>query len=268
MTQLTMDITGVCNEKCRFCYQDLDGSVLSEEEIMDLVNDSNADAVEIGGGEPFLDNRIVRIIKEIREKGKRVHVSTNATLIPEGLLDLEQKAKDGIQLQASIHASNPALYEQITGRNLFDKVAKNVGTLRPHFSMLMTSAIYQDNLSDVPKLVDLAKELDLPLRVNLVFPVGGGKNVNLLTPQQVDQLRGYLLQQRVIKGDRINSPLIHVNNCQALANAYGLERRGICPYDFGKAYVSPKGEKSRCEFYGSASLTVKGKPITERGQYE
>ena len=88
MRNLTIDINGICNEKCKFCYQDLDGSILSEKEIMGLVNDSDADVIEIGGGEPFLDKRIVSIIANIRNKGKRVHVSTNATLIPKGLLYL------------------------------------------------------------------------------------------------------------------------------------------------------------------------------------
>ncbi len=254
MRNLTIDVNGTCNERCRFCYQNLDGSSLPEEKIMRLVDGSDADVIEIGGGEPFLDKRIVGIIKEVRDRGKRVHVSTNATLIPEGLLGLEQRAKEGIQLQASIHASNPTLYEQITGRNLFDNVIRNVGVLRPHFSMLMTSAIYQDNLNDVPNLVDLAKELELPLRVNLVFPTGNGRNVNLLTPQQVNQLRGYLLQQRVIEGDKVDSPLIHTNNCYALEEAYGVEREGVCPFDCGKVYVSPRGEKSGCEFYNPSKL--------------
>ena len=251
---LTVDINAYCNLRCEFCYQDLDGSILSEKEIMGLVNDSDADVIEIGGGEPFLDKRIVSIIANIRNKGKRVHVSTNATLIPKGLLDLEARAKEGTQLQASIHGSNPALYERITGKNLLDRAVKNIGTLKPHFSMLMTSAIYQDNFNDVPNLVNLAEQLQLPLRVNLVFPTGNGRNVNLLTAQQVNQLRGYLLQQRVIKGDKIDSPLIHTNNCYALGDAYGVEKEGVCPFDCGKVYVSPRGEKSGCEFYNPSKL--------------
>lgn len=254
MRNLTIDVNGVCNERCRFCYQDLDGSILPEKEIMGLVDGSDADVVEIGGGEPFLDKRIVRIIKEIRDRGKRVHLSTNATLIPEGLLDLEQRAKDGTQLQASIHASNPTLYEHVTGKTLFDRAVQNVAILKPHFSMLMTSAIYQDNFDDVPNLLDLSEQLELPIRVNLVFPVGNGRDVNLLTPKQVNQLRGYLLQQRIIKGDKIDSPLIHTNNCYALGEAYGIEREGVCPFDCGKVYVSPRGKKSGCEFYNSSKL--------------
>ncbi len=254
MSKLTIDINGICNERCGFCYQNLDGSILPEEEIMRLIDSSDSDVVEIGGGEPFLDKRIVRIIREIRAKDKGVHVSTNATVIPKELLDLEQMAKEGTQIQASLHASNPALYEHITGKNLFDEAVRNIRNLKPHFPMLMTSAVYQDNVNDVPRLLDLAEELGLPLRVNLVFPVGNGRNVNRLNSQQVNQLRGYLLQQRVIKGDKIDSPLIHSNNCYALSDGYGLDKEGICPFDCGKVYVSPNGKKSGCEFYKPSKL--------------
>ena len=261
MAYLTVDINGFCNERCRFCYAKLNGSILPEKEIMKLVDNSDADVVEIGGGEPFLDKRIVRIIREIRER-KRVHISTNATLIPAGLLDLEQKVKEGTQIQTSLHASNPTLYEHITRKDLFEEVIKNIGILKPHFSMLITSAIYQDNFNDVPNLLDLAEELKLPIRVNLVFSVGEGKNVDLLNSRQVNQLRGYLLQQRIIRGDKIDSPLIHANNCYALTDAYGIKREGVCPLDCGKVYISPNGEKSGCEFYNSSKpvrLTVGGR---------
>ena len=68
MNNLTIDINGTCNEQCRFCYQDLDGSVLSEEVILRAVDEAKSlGVVEIGGGEPFLDKRIVQLIKNIRE---------------------------------------------------------------------------------------------------------------------------------------------------------------------------------------------------------
>jgi MoaA/NifB/PqqE/SkfB family radical SAM enzyme len=249
MAVTTIDINGICNEKCEFCYQNLDGSILAEEEIMKLSRESDSEVIEIGGGEPFLDKRIVRIVKDIIKEGKGVHISTNATAIPAGLLDLEQKVKDGVQIQASIHASNPSLYEQITGKNLFDEAVKNIEALKPHFSMLMTSAIYQKNFKDVPNLLNLAKNLGLFLRLNLVFPQGKGANVDLLDAQQVNHLRGYLFQQKIINKQEVESPLMHKNNCYALAGVYGIEKHGDCPLDCGKVYVSPRGEKSGCEFH-------------------
>ena len=40
MSNLTIDINGYCNEACKFCYQNLDGSTLSEDEILKLVDEN------------------------------------------------------------------------------------------------------------------------------------------------------------------------------------------------------------------------------------
>ncbi len=256
MANLTIDINGVCNEACKFCYQDLDGSVLPERDILNLVkNQPDKRTIEIGGGEPFLDPRIVGLTKSIRKMGRSVHISTNATLVPRGFLDLEDSVREGVQVQVSIHGSNPERYYRVHGRDLFDKVVDNAKKIKQRFSTLMTSAIYQENFDDVPNLVALSEELGLPLRVNLVFPVGKGKHVQRLSPGQVDSLRGYLLGQRLSKGDKIDSPLIHSNNCYAIANAYGVPREGLCPLDCGKVYVSPRGSVRGCEFHNLPTQT-------------
>lgn len=246
---LTIDVNGYCNIACEFCYQDLDGSHLTREEIVGIVEGMpESRIVEIGGGEPLLHKEIQGIITDIRERGKKVHIATNATRIPEGFLDLEKRIREGTQIQVSLHASNPELYEQITGRNCFDQVIENTRLLQSRYATLMTSAIYKENLGDVPHLVELASDLSLPIRVNLVMPVGSGANVTLLTDKEVDRLRGQLLVHK-LSGIQVESPLIHVNNCAAIQNAYGIEKRGLCPVDCAaKLYVSPRGEERNCEF--------------------
>ena len=256
---LTVDLNGICNIGCEFCYQNLDGSTLSERAIYKITDESEFDTVEIGGGEPLIDKRIIPIIKGIREKGKSVHISTNATFIPEGVLDLEDKIRKGTTVQVSLHASNPKLYEEITGRNLFNNVIKNIGRIKPKYDTVMSSVVYQRNLDDVQNLVGLAEELELPLRINLVFPIGNGKNVKLLTQKQIDQLRGYLLVERIKRGSMIDSPLIHESNCTALEKGYGIEKKGLCPVDCDmKRYVSPRGEVYDCEFLQERLLEIEG----------
>lgn len=249
MKILTIDINAYCNIGCEFCYQDLDGSQLSENHIYDIVDKNPGfDTVEIGGGEPLLDKRIINIIKRIRENGKKLNISTNTTKIPEGLLDLEDKIRNNTEIQVSLHASNPELYQRITGKDLFNVVIENIGKLKPRYSTLISSAIYKTNFDDVPNIVELANQLELPIRINLVYPVGNGKNVDLLTQNQINQLRSYLLLEKIKQGNMIDSPLIHVNNCIILQNAYDIEKKNKCPLDLGKKYVSPRGEKYNCEF--------------------
>lgn len=259
---LTIDINGKCNIRCEFCYQDLDGSVLSEEDMFRIVKEDSSETVEIGGGEPLLDKRIANIITQLRKQGKRVHISTNATHVPQNVLELEDAIREGTQMQVSLHASNPELYREIVGvrhfdsylrkgNNLFETVIENTRLINEKYSTVISTAVYKKNVEDVPNIVELASSLEIPIRVNLVMKTGAGKNVELIDTSELDHLRGYLLGQRYIKGSMVESPLVHIhNNCSALSEAYGIEKKGPCPVDCGtKKYVDPKGGQTSCEFY-------------------
>ncbi len=247
-TNLTLDINGVCNARCKFCYQTLDGEMLPNWAIIDAVDKaSNVKIVEIGGGEPLIDPRISYLTREIIKRGKGVHISTNACSVSDTFLNLEEEIRNNIQMQISVHGSNRELYREIHGCDSFDRVLHNVGMLKERFDSLLTSAIYKGNYRDVPNLISLAERFEIPIRINLVFPIGKGKGVDRLSAGEVDKLRGYLLGQK-LKGRNVHSPLISPNNCYALEEAYGLERNGMCPLDCGKKYISPNGETRSCEF--------------------
>lgn len=258
MEQLTIDITGSCPLACAFCYQELDGSRLSESDILNLVDGhSDATTVELGGGEPFVYKGFTALAEAIVERGRKVHVATSAIHIPAGFLELEDRIRAAITVQVSLHASQPPLYEVITGKDAFAVVLENTKQLASRYTTGLSAVIYQENLADVPHLVQLAEKLGLPLRCNLVMPVGKGKQVARLTAKQIDTLRGYLLGQRLAKGSPIDSPLIHPNTCTALAAYYNLPKQGSCPADCGaKCYASPRGGLSACEFLPEAGVAL------------
>ncbi|MFC1698133.1 hypothetical protein ACFL1H_07360, partial [Nanoarchaeota archaeon] len=78
----------------------------------------------------------------------------------------------------------------------------------------------------------------------------------VLNHDEVDRLRGYLLNQRLLKGNKIDSPLLHANNCQVIHDIYGIEKISECPIDNNtKMYISPRGEIKQCEFI----KTMRGK---------
>lgn len=253
MKNINIDICGKekCNLSCRFCYQDLEGKLSCDDVLQIVESNPSFERVEIGGGEPFMHEEIVKITKELAKKGKLVHISTNGTLIPDGFLKLEDKLKEKVQIQVSLHASNPVLYQKVTGKELFYTVKDKIQTLKEHYFVTLSSTIYNDNFSDVENIVRLAMQLRTPIRVNLAMPIGKGKDVELLDSKQIDQLTGYLLQERIAKGSLVESPLIHKNKCYALQAGYGIKKKELCPADVGtKKYVSPKGEIYACEFLG------------------
>ena len=255
MKNLTVDILERCNLECEFCYQESGSAILTADDVGRIVDDNpDFGSIEIGGGEPFLHGNIVEIVRYIREQGRKAHVSTNATIIPKSLLELDDIIREDTQIQVSLHASNAELYKEITNKDMFDDVISNIERLKPAYSTLISSTVYQKNYDDVPNIVNLAGELGVPVRINLVFPSGKGADVDMLTQWQVDQLRGYLLGQKIMRKGNIESPLCHADNtggvnCAALETHYGLQKKYECPVDCGaKKYISPKGMERICEF--------------------
>jgi MoaA/NifB/PqqE/SkfB family radical SAM enzyme len=245
-----MDIIGTCNESCEFCYQDNDGTTLSEEEVIGIADaNPDLDVVEIGGGEPFLHDGLARIVSVLLGTGRKVHLSTNGTMISEELVDSVSGLNDGLELQVSLHAADPKTYQDITGKDYFDLVMHNLAKLSSAFRTSISTTVYQRNYCSVEGVIDIASGLGLPVRVLPVLPIGKGAAVGLLEPAQLDKLRGMLLAESLQRGIVVDSPLIHRNNCQALEDAYGIPKQARCPLDLGqKVYYSPRGERYSCEF--------------------
>jgi len=247
--QITIDINGYCNNECEMCYQDLDGSELSLDEIVSFVKGNlSSDVVEIGGGEPFLHKDLLEIIAQIVDGGKRVHISTNATFIPKGLLDLREEVRNSTTIQVSLFGGTREVYQKVTKKDFFDRVVKNASRLKKRYKTVISSPIYQENFDTVPKILGIAYGLGIPIRINLTFPEGKGKDVELLKNEQINRLRSYLLIEKIKHGGMVDSPLLHENNCTALERAYGIEKKGVCPADCGKSYITPRREAYACEF--------------------
>lgn len=250
MKTLTIDVNGACNLECEFCYQELDGSQLSREEILKIVKEKpDFGIVEIGGGEPSLHPGLADIIEGIVNEGRKVHVSTNGVIIPEKLLSLDKGTRSRVALQVSLPAGRRETYKEITGKDFFDAAVSNAGILREHYDAVLSTAVYQKNYQEIEDILQISYDLGIPARINLVFPVGKGKDVSLLANEQIDRLKGLLLVEK-INNKMVDSPLIHGINCPALSRAYGFQSTEGCPLTHGtKEYVNPRGAALGCEFY-------------------
>ena len=250
---LTLDINNpqqYCNLACEFCYSwNLEG-MLSLADIKKTVQENQKHSqMEIGGGEPLLHPDIANIVLYLTiNAGKYVHIATNGTYVPQPLLALPKESRDRTQIQVSLHASNAQLFGEITGKqNLFERVLHNIPIFTDYFMTSINTVVYSKNVDDIPSIVELVAQYDLPHRVMLAIPQGKGKNMTLVSAGQIADITGYLLAQRA-RGLKIESPLLQLNNCPAIARAYGIPQAGICPAQTGlKKYVHPYGT-TRCEF--------------------
>jgi MoaA/NifB/PqqE/SkfB family radical SAM enzyme len=249
MTRLTVDVSGKCNLNCEPCYQYLDGSELTIKQIEHIVKDNpHASVVNIGGGEPMQHKNIIPIIQLVYDAQKKAHISTNATIIPKEILTLDDAIKNNTSIQVSINAATKETYKAVTGHDLFERVLQNVELLKSNYHTTLSAMIYRTNFHEVESIMNLGEQLGLPVRFGLVLPAGKGKNVEKITPEEANWLRGTLLLKEIAKPGVIYGPLVHQINCPILASVYNLgNQKGFeCLKD--KVYHNSRGTQTSCEF--------------------
>ncbi|MGV8162412.1 MAG: radical SAM protein [Candidatus Nanoarchaeia archaeon] len=254
MRNITIDVSGKCNLDCEFCRVP-DSTDMSLDKVIEIADSNDAAIVNISGREPFLYKDLLGLVTKLSAPKRMIHLSTNGTLIPEGLLDLPEEIRNGIVVQVSLPAGSKELYKEITGKDYLDKVIDNAKLLRDKYKVVLSTAIYDKNFDDVENILNISRDLKLPLRVNLIMPEGKGKDVKLLDDNQLNYLKGVLLVERIKRRDErngyISSQLLNDNICPALAEAYNLELKGNCQIEKCDKikYFDSLGNEYPCEFY-------------------
>jgi len=103
-----------CNNRCQMCHIWQHPSDLEQEITPDLLNKlPKLDFANITGGEPFLREDIADIIKIIKQKARRVVISTNG-FFTDAIIDLAKMNKD-IGVRISIEGL-PQINDELRGQ--------------------------------------------------------------------------------------------------------------------------------------------------------
>lgn len=251
MKKVQYDITTECNLDCDICYMALESTELVPEFIRaDIQTHSPSTLITIGGGEPFLHNKLEEIITGILDHGNPIHLSTNATLIPNWFYQIEEEKRKKIIVQASLLAATRQKYSEICGQDYLDIAIRNISKLKNYYRTFIHSPIYRKNLGEVSNLIRLSQSLDIPLHLDLVIPIGRAKNVSLLNENDIQNLRDLLFPYNalgIVSTGILNSECI----CPILSKYYPfrLSSERKCPAD-NRLYIDPAGKIKNCVFGG------------------
>ena len=188
------NLTQRCNLACKHCYMDASreaGDEMSLEEGIHLVDDLAELKVPIlifTGGEPLLSRNFYPLAFHAREAGLRTVISTNGTLITPEVATLLAEAKIRY-VGVSLDSSSPQRHDTFRGVvGAYDRAlqglknARNAG-LKTGLRITLT----RDNWQDVPALLNLALEEDIP-RFCLYHLVPTGRGAGMadrdVTPEQ------------------------------------------------------------------------------------
>lgn len=158
--------TSKCNLKCIHCYANVTSSdELRTDEANAFLDDLAGMKIPMllfSGGEPLLRKDLYELASYISSKGIMCSLSTNGTLIDE---DVAQKIKESGISYAGVSIDGKAeTNDNFRGVNgAFDKAFQ--GLLNSKNAGLMTGirfTVTKYNLDDVPYIIDLLAENDIP----------------------------------------------------------------------------------------------------------
>jgi radical SAM protein with 4Fe4S-binding SPASM domain len=118
LTNLHIEITSKCNERCVHCYiphdnkisdieQDLFYDVLKQSKEMNLLH------LTLSGGEPMMHKNFCDFLKKCKEYDFSVNVLSNLTLLNNEII-AEMKMNRLLGVQVSLYSINPRIHDEIT----------------------------------------------------------------------------------------------------------------------------------------------------------
>jgi MoaA/NifB/PqqE/SkfB family radical SAM enzyme len=185
---LYLETTNRCNLLCETCprtFEELEPPADMSWELFTSIVDQypNIQRVVLHGvGEPMMVAELPAMVKYLKARGTYVLFNTNGTLMR------EKKSRELIEagldeMRISLDAAEPKAFELVRGRDLFDKIVRNVksfvalkkqmGADKPRLSLWLTGL--RETMEQLPAFIRLADEIgvrEVHLQ-RLVFPETG-----------------------------------------------------------------------------------------------
>ena len=182
---VTWEITRKCNLRCRHCLsadlmEQCDRELDFDQCIrfIDDLDRMEVFQINFGGGEPFLRADFLDILAYAHEKGITTCVSTNGTVMDQGLAARLRKM-DLLYLQVSLDGATARTNDAIRGSGTFDAVVSTIELLVKHgFRNVSTNTVVtRVNLGEISQIYELGKNYGVRTRLSRFRPSGNAKRV-------------------------------------------------------------------------------------------
>lgn len=260
------ELTRRCNLACAHCRasaQDVDYSgELSTGEcyaLIDKIVEVGKSILILTGGEPLCRPDVYDIGRYAAERGLRVVLGTNGTLIDE---DVASKLKrvPVSRIGVSIDFPNAEMQDDFRGRaGAFDEAIEGIRQVqRAGIDVQINSTMTKKNAPLIGGLLDLALEIGaVAFHPFMLVPTGRGKNLAdiMLSPAEHERVLNWIYDKQSELGHRIQFKLTDAPHYMRIA----MQRRGgqgVSQYAPTEIPLSPplrKGEAS-----GVSSISPKG----------
>lgn len=259
--KLFVSISNECNLTCDHCMSDSSpqgSQSLSPEDLMQISSEAaemGIFQITIGGGEPLIYDGIWNVISKMRDDHIGVSLTTNGYLLRDG--DIGRLKNHNVKTNVSIDGS-PETHDRIRNKKgAYDRTVANIrkmisGGVYPTLRFTMMNS----NLQDTGHLIELSKELGLPLKPRRAKPSGRVINnkeiITEASPAYLDAVMRLNLAG--------NCGLEDLMNLTERAEKGLLLGNNDCGAGTRLAFIDEFGSISPCSFLGPDFIAAKWKP--------
>ena len=207
------NITRECNLSCKHCYMDArsphpDEWTLEEGiRFIDEMARLEMPMLIITGGEPLMSKNLFPFAFHAKEKGVRMVISTNGTLITPEVAVLLAEA-DIRYVGVSVDAATAEMHDAFRGvTGAFDRAMEGIQNAQDAgLKTGLRITIQKENWQEVPKLLDLCVEKGIPrFCLYHLVPTGRGKHIMEeldVTKEERTQVLKYLYDSAIELRDK------------------------------------------------------------------
>lgn len=251
---LDVEPNNYCNYRCAHCQVTHWDHARTNLDIAGLnrILDQFPRVAEVtlqGMGEPLLNRRTPALLRRLAERGIRVDLTTNGSVMTDEVRDALLQTRTRVTF--SLDGATPEVFETIRVRSSFDRVSTNVRRLtearssrnagrRPRIDARMV--VTTRNVHELPDVVRLAAQLGLDAVVAHTVLVDWGRrdmeDVNLGT-----RVRGHPgLSGRVAEAERVAA---QVGIGFSLSGEL-YDRDQVCRWPWTRPFISAAGDVMPC----------------------
>ncbi len=184
---IAWEITRKCNLKCIHCRSSSEIEVkghpdFSKEEAFRIIDDITSYAkpvIVLSGGEPLVRRDVFEIADYGTDKGLRMCLATNGTLVTDEVCD-KMKASGIKIVSLSLDGSTEDIHDDFRNqRGAFAGTINAAGLFKKHsIEFIINSSFTKRNQEDIPKVYNLAKELGATAwYMFMIVPTGRGEEL-------------------------------------------------------------------------------------------
>jgi radical SAM protein with 4Fe4S-binding SPASM domain len=204
LTNLHMEITSKCNEKCVHCYIPHDNKINHIEpdlfyNILEQCKKMNLLHITLSGGEPMMHINFVDFLKKCNEYNFSVNVLSNLTLLDDAIIE-EMKRNRLLSVQVSLYSIDPNIHDAITQiKGSFEKTKDAILRLKENDIPLQISCpIMKQNLDSYNDVIDWGKARNINVGSDYVIIARYNHTTqNLLNRLSINDVRE-VISQRIV----------------------------------------------------------------------